>query len=270
MFDNDGTLWCEKPMPIQLDFIMRRLAEQAETDPALRTRQLYQAAYTNDSSWLGAAITKHYQGDQSDLKTLAGAVVTAFDAVPVAEYDQRVRDFFATGKHPSLGRPHLSCGYVPMIDVLRFFEANGITNYIASGGDRDFMRPIATTMYGIPPQHVIGSSLGLTYDTGSNQLLYKSSMEFFDDGPEKPVRIWSRAGRRPIVAVGNSNGDVPMLGFSGAGHTPALRLLVLHDDPNREFEYTDGAEDALSRAASADWTVISVRNDWKNVFVEPS
>ena len=117
---------------------------------------------------------------------------------------------------------------------------------------------------------MIGSSLGLTYDTGSNQLLYKSSMEFFDDGPEKPVRIWSRAGRRPIVAVGNSNGDVPMLGFSGAGHTPALRLLFLHDDPNREFEYTDGAEDALSRAASADWTVISVRNDWKNVFVELS
>ena len=128
-----------------------------------------------------------------------------------------------------------------MIELLDYLSANGFTSYIASGGDRDFMRPVAGDLYGIPPERVIGSALGLTYqDTdGESRLLYKSAMEFFDDGPEKPVRIWSRIGRRPILSVGNSNGDLPMLAFSGLADRPALRLL-LHDDADLEFDYVTG------------------------------
>ena len=140
-----------------------------------------------------------------------------------------------------------------MVELLRYLEANGFTTYIASGGDRDFMRPFAEQLYGIPPERVIGSSLGLEFhvDDDGTDLLYKAKIEFFDDGPEKPVRIWSRIGRRPVVAGGNSNGDVPMLRFARSPTRPALRLLVRHDDADREFAYDDGAEDALDRAGDA-------------------
>ncbi|HEY6635612.1 MAG TPA: haloacid dehalogenase-like hydrolase, partial [Acidimicrobiia bacterium] len=137
-----------------------------------------------------------------------------------------------------------------------------------SGGDRDFMRPIAEEIYDIPPERIIGSSQALDYhetDEGTD-VLYKSEMEFFDDGPTKPVRIWSRIGRRPIAAGGNSNGDIPMLRFArGPKHEP-LRLLLLHDDAEREFDYTAGAEEALARADEKGWTVISIANDWSTVF----
>jgi hypothetical protein len=120
-------------------------------------------------------------------------------------------------------------------------------------------------MYGIPPERVIGSSNALAYDDDAGTLAYLAEPDVFDDGPVKPVRIWSRVGRRPIVAAGNSNGDVPMLRFAGGPH-PWLRLLVLHDDPDREFDYTSGAETALERATAEGWTVISVKNDWATVY----
>jgi phosphoglycolate phosphatase-like HAD superfamily hydrolase len=212
VFDNDGTLWCEKPMPIQLDFTIRRLAEMARDDPSLQAQQPYQAAYQNDLRWMGAAMVKQYHGDDIDLKLLMEAVTAAFDTVSVEAYDQLVLSFIGEADHPpTLGRPYRTCGYTPMVELLRYLEANGFTNYIASGGDRDFMRPIAGDLYGIPPERVIGSALGLTYQTEGDQtsLVYKAAMDFFDDGPEKPIRIWSRIGRRPILACGNSNGDSP-------------------------------------------------------------
>ncbi|HET9562611.1 MAG TPA: HAD family hydrolase [Propionibacteriaceae bacterium] len=270
VYDNDGTLWCEKPMPIQLDFTVRRLAEMAREDPALQNQQPYQAAYQHDLKWMGAAMVKHYHGDDSDLQLLMGAVTAAFDTVSVEAYDDLVLSFFDEADHPTLELPYLTCGYTPMVDLLRYLEANGFTNYIASGGDRDFMRPIAGDLYGIPPERVIGSALGLTYQTEGDQtsLVYKAAMDFFDDGPEKPIRIWSRIGRRPILAFGNSNGDVPMLAFAGTPATPSLRLLLLHDDAEREFDYAAGAEQALEVAGHQNWTVVSIKNDWNTVFAD--
>jgi hypothetical protein len=159
-----------------------------------------------------------------------------------------------------------------MVELLRYLEANGFATYIASGGDRDFMRPVAENMYSIPPERIIGSALGITYSSegGQSALLYKGAMDFFDDGPEKPVRIWSRIGRRPILSFGNPNGDVPMLAFSGTPSTPSLRLLLLHDDADREFDYTAGAEEALETAKSQNWTVVSMKNDWAEIFPTPS
>ena len=250
VFDNDGTLWCEKPMPIQLDFILRRLVAMAEQDPELRDRQPWKAAYTKDYGWLGGVVTKHYHGDDSELPVLAAGILQAFAGITVEDFEAQADSFLRSAQHPTLGRGYLACGYRPMVELLGCLEANGFTNYIASGGGRDFMRPISQEVYGIPRQRVIGSSVSLAYqqDKGGGRIVRKPEADVLDDGPAKPVRIWSRVGRRPLLAAGNSNGDIPMLAFAEQPGRPGLRLLVLHDDPTREFDYTAGAEQALQMA----------------------
>jgi len=268
VFDNDGTLWSEKPVPIQLDFTLFRMAELAGQDPSLAERQPYRAAVERDFRWLDQAIVKHYHGDDADLGLLMGAVESAFEGMEVEAFGAEVMEWLNTASHPVLRRPYLACGFAPMVELLRYLEANGFSTYIASGGDRDFMRPFARRIYGIPPELVIGSALGLDFDDRGDdtRLVYKSKVEFFDDGPTKPVRIWSRVGYRPLVTGGNSNGDIPMMRFARTGGREALRLLVLHDDADREFAYTTGAEDALDRAKTHGWTVVSMKEDWSAVF----
>ena len=168
----------------------------------------------------------------------------------VDAYAARADEFLRSQQHPTLGRRLRDCGYLPMVELLRYLEANGFTVYIASGGDRDFMRPVTGAIYGIPAERVIGSSTGLRYqeDGSGGSVVYQAEMDVFDDGPMKPVRIWSRVGRQPIVAGGNSNGDIPMLQYAGTPSRPGLRLLILHDDEQREFSYTAGAEKSLETA----------------------
>jgi phosphoserine phosphatase len=269
VFDNDGTLWSEKPIPIQLDFTLSRMAEMVSSGPSLKARQPYKAAVERDYRWLGDAQVKHLRGDDAELDLLIAAVESAYEGMTVEAFSEAVTTWLRTAVHPVLHRPYLSCAFVPMVELLRYLEANGFTTYLASGGDRDFMRPFAEELYGIPPERVIGSALGLDFraDSDDTDLLYKSKMEFLDDGQEKPVGIWKRIGRRPLAAAGNSNGDVPMLRFTGGGRD-GLRLLVLHDDAAREFDYVAGAEDALQWAKDRSWTVISVRTDWATVFPE--
>ena len=264
VFDNDGTLWCEKPMYIQLAFLLRRFREQAEADPALREKQPYKAAYTGDLGWLGDAVAKHYQGDDTDLKPLVAAILTSQHEITVDELKGRFDAFFAEARHPTLDRPYTECGYAPMVELLRYLEVNGFACYIVSGGGRDFMRPITGPLYGIPPERVVGSSVGLEYRDG--QLYTTAVPEFLDDGPVKPARLWSRIGRRPVFAAGNSNGDIEMLEFSRHGAHPSLQLLVLHDDAEREFDYVAGAEKALESAKAEGWVVTSMRDDWTTVF----
>lgn len=267
VFDNDGTLWCEQPMPIELGFILERLAKMAKVDSALRDQQPWKAAHERDHAWLGAAMTKHYRGDDADLQVLMGGIMRAFGGFTVDEYATAAAEFIGR-RHPTLDRSFRECGYLPMIDLLRYLEANGFTTFIASGGDRDFMRPVTEDVYGVSAERVIGSSNAITYrdDEHGGTLVYLDQPDVFDDGPTKPVRIWSRIGRRPILAAGNSNGDIPMLRFAGGRSRPALRLLVLHDDPEREFEYTAGAETSLERADAEGWTVVSMKRDWATVF----
>ncbi len=264
VFDNDGTLWCEKPMYIQLDFLLRRFKEQAQADPSLRETQPYKAAYSGDLTWLGDAVTKHYQGDDTDLKPLVAAILTSQHEITVDELTSRFNTFFADARHPTLDRPYTACGYTPMVELLRYLEAADFTNYIVSGGGRDFMRPITGPLYGIPPERVVGSSVGLVYRDGN---VYTTAQpEFLDDGPVKPVRLWSRIGRRPIFAAGNSNGDIEMLQFAGASTAPSFGLMIRHDDADREFDYVAGAEKALELAKSQAWTVVSIKDDWTTVF----
>jgi len=151
---------------------------------------------------------------------------------------------------------------------LALLAANGFTNYVVSGGGRDFMRPITQEVYGIPRERVIGSATALAYtsDERGGTITHTPAPDYLDDGAEKPIRIWSRTGRRPLLAAGNSNGDVAMLDFTRHDHKPFLRLLVLHDDAEREFDYTRGAEEALEKAGRDGWVTVSVQNDWATVF----
>ncbi|MEZ0051593.1 phosphoglycolate phosphatase-like HAD superfamily hydrolase [Mycobacterium sp. MAA66] len=259
VFDNDGTLWCEKPAYIQLDFLVRRMAEQAAADPTLADRQPYAAATAGDLAWFGDAVTKHYNGDDSDLKILAGGALSAYQGLLVEDHAQHVADFFAGAQHPTLHRPYTACGYAPMVELLRYLESAGFTCYIVSGGGRDFMRPVTGSMYGIAPERVIGSSTAVQYRDGD--LFTTAQPEFLSDGPIKPARIWSRTGRRPIFAAGNSNGDIEMLEYARG-----FQLLVRHDDADREFAYVAGAERALELAGERSWTVASMRTDWATVF----
>jgi hypothetical protein len=232
VFDNDGTLWCEKPMPIELGFVLQRLAAMAGQDPELRDRQPWKAAYDRDYGWLGEVLTKHYQGDDNDVKVLIGGVLQVFAGMDVQDYQAAAHRFLHRGRHPTLGR----------------------------------------AFHGIPYERVIGSTNALRYEPNEQggSIVYLAEPEYFDDGPTKPVRIWSRVGRRPILAGGNSNGDLPMLEFAGGPSRPGLRLLVLHDDPEREFDYVAGAERSLERAKAQGWTVVSIRRDWATVFDDPA
>jgi phosphoglycolate phosphatase-like HAD superfamily hydrolase len=268
VFDNDGTLWCEKPMYIQLDFVLRRMAAMAEEDASLREYQPWKAVYEKDYGWLTGVVTKHYQGDDSDLRVLGGGVLKAHEGITIEAFEAAAEAFLVQERHPTLGRSYLECGYQPMIELLRYLEANGFANYIVSGGGRDFMRPISQQMYGVPRERVIGSTVSLAYkdDDDGGHVIRQAQLDILDDGPVKPARIWSRIGRRPILAAGNSNGDIEMLRFASGRSRPALRLLLLHDDAEREFAYVTGAERALSLAKAQGWTVASIQNDWKRVF----
>jgi phosphoserine phosphatase len=267
-FDNDGTLWCEKPLPIQLDFILRRLAEMAVADPALRERQPWKAAHERDYAWLARVMAEHYAGDDTNVKTFGTGVVAAFANLTVDEFETASDTFLHSARHPTLGRGYLECAYAPMVELLGYLRGNGFANFIASGGGRDFMRPISDEVYAIPREGVIGSAVALAYtpDEHGGSITRQMAADYLDDGPEKPVHIWTRTGRRPVMAAGNSNGDIEMLQFTQHVDRPSLRLLVLHDDAEREFDYVSGAERALELAGSSGWTVISMKNDWATVF----
>src|SRR3954469_16122049 len=268
VFDNDGTLWCEQPMPIQLDFILRRLVEMTDADPSLRDQQPWLAAREGDHAWLSSVITDHYAGDERKAKTMMAGVLAAYDGISVEEFEAHAEAFLRSAVHPTLGRPYLQCAYRPMVELLDHLVANGFTTYIASGGGRDFMRPISNEVYGIPRERVIGSATTFKYTSNGHggTITHQAEADYLDDGQQKPIRIWSRTGRRPVLAAGNSNGDIAMLEFSAHEDNPVLRLLLLHDDDEREFAYTSGAEEALKMADESGFTIISMKHDWATVF----
>lgn len=268
VFDNDGTLWCEKPMYIQFDYLLRKLAVQVESEPSLRSQQPWKAVSEKDYDWLGGAVTKHYQGDDSDLQVLLSGILTLSEGQAVEQVEAEAKEFIQIESHPTLGFSYANCIYQPMLELLQYLETNGFSNYIVSGGGRDFMRGFAQDLYSIPRERVIGSTVAYRYTGDSNEgsIVQRAELDVIDDGPGKPVQIWNIIGRRPVIAAGNSNGDLQMLSFAGGTSLPALRLLVNHDDADREFAYDAGAEKIIHTAQENGWTNISMKNDWKTIF----
>ena len=267
-FDADGTLWCEKPVQIQIAWILQRLAEMAQKDASLRTEQPFQAAYQKDDKWFSDTVTKHYNGDDSGVKVLLGGVTKAFGSMTVEAFAEQATHFFDTEQHPAYKVSYRDLAYTPMVELLDYLVANGFTPYIVSGGGRDFMRPVTPQLLDIPPERVIGSAFVESYkhDGDGAHIMRGESIGLIDDGPAKAVQIWDRIGRRPILAAGNANGDIPMLEFAAGHEGASLCLLVNHDDSERETDYTAGAEKAMTRASDQDWAVVSVKNDWNQVF----
>jgi phosphoglycolate phosphatase-like HAD superfamily hydrolase len=268
VFDNDGTLWCEKPMVIQMDFLLRKLAAQAESDPALRARQPWQAAWERDFAWFDEAITQHYRGDDSLVRQALGGILALSDGQAVEQVESDARAFVDNERHPTLGLAYRDCVYQPMLELLRYLDRHGFSNYIVSGGGRDFMRGLSQDLYGIARERVIGSTVAYRYveDEHGGAIVQRADLDVINDGPDKAVQIWSMTGRRPILAAGNSNGDLAMLAFACGPSLPALRLLIVHDDGKCEFEYSAGAEKALGATLSQGWTAVSMQRDWRQVF----
>ena len=250
-FDNDGTLWCEKPLYVQADFLFRRWKAMAAADPALLEKQPYKAVVEGDREWL-AGMLDH-------VPELLRGVAEACGGITTDAFEAQVRSFFDEARHPTLGVTYTQVGYRPMVELLRFLEANGFRSFICTGGGRDFVRVVAEEMYAIPREQVIGSATTLALQDGA--LIRGAEPEQpIDDGPGKPVHIWSRTGRMPLLAGGNSDGDIEMLASARFG------LLVHHDDAEREFAYDAGAERALAQAAANGWTIASMRSDFADVF----
>ena len=245
-FDYDGTLWCEKPSYVQADFFLRRMSEMIEADPELAKEQPFKAIAENDQEFLGHLLEHAAE--------LAKGVTEAYADITTAAFEQAVEKFFASAKHPTLGVPYTSVGYQPMRELVELLEAHDFTVYVCSGGGRDFVRVVSEQMFGIPREHVIGSGTTLEYRDGE---VYRTKgvEEPFDEHGGKPVHIWTRTGRKPLFAAGNTDGDQAML------EVARFSLLVSHDDGEREFAYTELAENAMAEAAERGWTVVSMKDD---------
>jgi phosphoglycolate phosphatase-like HAD superfamily hydrolase len=262
-FDNDGTLWSEKPVPFQVMFTFDRVKAMAPQHPEWKTKMPFAALLKGDMAGVAAS------GERGVLELLAAT----HTGMTTDEFSQAVTDWIATARHPQTKKLYTEMVYQPMLELLTYLRASGFKTYIVSGGGVEFMRPWTERVYGIPPEQVVGSSgkLKLEMRDGRPVLLKLAAIDLIDDKEGKPVGIQTRIGRRPIAAFGNSDGDLQMLEWATAGPGARLALFVHHDDAAREFAYdrddklqkfSVGWDEALARK----WTVVSMKDDWQTIF----
>jgi len=262
-FDNDGTLWCEKPLPVQLFFVIDRVKELAPQHHEWKTTEPF-------ASLLKGDMKSAMAGGERALMELITATHTGNTT---EEFEQIVKNWIATAKHPKTGKLYTDMVYQPMLEVLTYLRANGFKTFVVSGGGIEFMRPWMEKAYGIPPEQVIGSTVKLKYELreGKPVLVRLPELNFSDDKDGKVISINRHIGRRPIASFGNSDGDLQMLQYTGAGSGARFCLYVHHDDAPREYSYdrTDSLarlDKGLDEAAAKGWTVVSMKNDWKTEF----
>jgi len=262
-FDNDGTLWCEHPMYVQLAFALDRVKAMAPMHPEWRDKQPFQAALDGDMKTLAAA------GEHG----MAELLMATQAGMTSEEFAKIATDWLATARDPRFKRPYTELVYQPMLELLAHMRANGFMTYIVSGGGIEFMRPWTERIYGIPPEQVVGSSIKTKFEIrrGIPILFRRPEMNFVDDGPGKPVGINAHIGRRPIAAFGNSDGDLEMLQWATMSGGARFGLIVHHTDAEREYAYDRDTQfgrldKALAAAAVNRWTVVDMKADWKVVF----
>jgi phosphoglycolate phosphatase-like HAD superfamily hydrolase len=268
-FDNDGTLWVEHPMYTQLAFALDRVAVLAPQHPEWKTTQPFKAVLDGDMKTLAAA------GE----KGLLELVMATHAGMSTEDFEAIVKQWFATARHPRFKRPYTELTYQPMVELLEYLRANEFKTFIVSGGGIEFMRPMTEAVYGIPPEQVIGSSIKTEYamQDGKPVLMRLPELNFIDDKTGKPVGINMYIGRRPIAAFGNSNGDLQMLQWTAAGDGARLMMLVSHDDAKREYAYGPAnglpnspfgtfSQATMDEARASGWNVISMKDDWTQIF----
>ena len=250
-FDNDGTLWCERPIIAQAAFLMRRWHEMAEADPSMRETQPYRMAHEGDTEAFAARFAHG--------PAIVAGVSKAFAGATPAEFDDAVRAFLSDFRHARFGCPLTDLAFVPMVELFELLTRSDFTTYVASAGGRDFLRVFAEELYGVPRPRVIGTSTTLTWSDG-RLVRGDTRVDPVDEGRGKPVHIYERTGVLPAFAAGNANGDVEML------ESATVSLLLRHDDDEREYAYDESAERARTGAAEHGWIVASMREDFTKVF----
>lgn len=262
-FDNDGTLWVEAPLYTQLIFAIDRIKELAPEHPEWQTTQPFKALLEGDMKTVG----------ESGMKGLMQIVMASHTGMTEAEFAITVSDWFAVTKHDRFDRLYSELIYQPQLELLDYLRDNGFSTYIVSGGGISFMRPMTMKAYGIPPEQVIGSRVATEYKLidGKPALVRLPEIDFIDDKEGKPVAIMQGIGRRPILAFGNSDGDMQMIEFTTAGEGRRLGLYVHHTDAEREYAYDrDGhvgvLDKAWDRAADEGWIIVDMKADWNTIF----
>jgi len=263
VFDNDGTLWAEQPLYFQYQFMLEQAKKAAPQHPEWKDDPVFQALAANDRTAL----------QKLGVKPVLEFLAVANSGMTVSDYDRSIRNWLATSKHPKFQHPYTDLVYVPMQELLAYLRANGFRTFIVSGGSAEFMRPWAEKAYGISPEQVVGSQQEVTFEMkdGKPVLTREAKLAFLDDGPGKPVGIYRHIGKHPILAVGNSDGDLQMLQATDAGDGRRLVLIVHHDDGEREFAYDRESQigkldKALDEAQARNWIVVSMKSDWNKVF----
>jgi phosphoglycolate phosphatase-like HAD superfamily hydrolase len=263
VFDNDGTLWSEQPLYFEVLFALDEVRRLAPVHPEWKTEQPFKAVLEDDRK----ALT------DSGMEGMLKIVAATHAGVSTEQFIARSRQWLASAKHPKTGKPYTEMVFQPMLELLAYLRANGFKTYIVSGGEVAFMRAFAEEVYGIPPEQVIGTTLDARFVDADGQLsiLRQPKLLHNDDGPGKPVSIDSIIGRRPLLAFGNSDGDLQMLQWTKAG--PGLRFagLVHHNDATREWAYDRDSkvgrlDKALTVANDQGWTVVDMAREWRRIY----
>ena len=266
VFDNDGTLWPENPLPFQLAFVIDELKRRAPKEPKLAADSMVQAALAGDLAKLLEG--EHHNG-------LMRIIGLTHAGMTTDEYQHSVEAWLASAKHPKYDLPYDQLTYQPMQEVLRYLRANGFKTFIVSGGGADFMRVWAERVYGIPPEQVVGSTAQTRFELRESGPVLVKTLEhlFVDDKAGKPVAIHQFIGRRPIASFGNSDGDLAMLQYTTIKNPrPSFGLLVHHTDAQREYAYDSKPKssgklvEALQEASERGWTVVDMKQDWTTIF----
>lgn len=263
VFDNDGTLWAEQPLYVQVRFALDRVKALAPEHPDWKRKQPFKKLLSTPGH-------EHVAVTESELLEV---VMAAHAGMTTDEFERIVADWLATARHPQTGRLYTEMVYQPMLELLSFLRAHGYLAFIASGGGIEFMRVFGERVYGIPPERVIGSSIETQYEVieGKPVIVRLPKVRFVDDKAGKPVGIQTHIGRRPVMAFGNSDGDFQMLEWTTSGTGPRFGLVVRHDDAAREWAYDRESpvgrlDRALEEAPARGWTVVSMKRDWKQIY----
>lgn len=263
VFDNDGTLWCEQPVYAQLAFAIDRIHAMAPDHPEWREQEPFKSILAGDAK---AALG-------GGAKAVAELIMATHAGMSVDEFDQLVSEWLKTARHPRFNRPYDRCVYLPMVELLAYVRSRGFKTYIVSGGGTEFMRAFAERAYGVPPEQVIGSTIATQFELrdGVPVIVRLPRTDFIDDREAKPLAIQRAIGRRPILAVGNSDGDQAMLQWTTIGRSPSLGVIIRHTDAEREWAYDRGShigrlESALDESAARGWLVVDMARDWASVF----
>jgi len=263
VFDNDGTLWSEKPLYFQLLFVIDRVKELAPDHPEWLTEQPFKAVLENDHEALAEA------GEEG----LIHLLMATHSGMTTAEFEHTVRSWLESAQHPRFKRSYTELVYQPMLEVLEYLRANEFKTFIVSGGGIEFMRPWVEKVYGVPPEQVVGSTIRVVFEMRDDGpvLVRLPEIDFIDDKAGKPVGIHKFIGRRPIAAFGNSDGDLQMLQWTAAGQGKHLVVLIHHTDAEREWAYDKDShvgrlDKALTEAQDNSWTVVDMKKDWKTVY----